>query len=291
MELLASTDDFTPCLSANIGANPDGIRSVQREGDTTHVYSIMQFALESERDAAYKALLNRTVFSSLKRCIENATSIANIRDPPLKCDTAACSSGVANVYAYFATTKAPENWPTQKVAACAIAQQRGRKLPSPSVTQLPDDTPQPPFSDEKLAIQVENVLKGYGDARAWYRLTFCSSANRTSTQVAYTFFSSENNAQAVYQACNGGAAGLSAMALVFNGNVSLFLGDPKGTCPPFDEKQLGYFFSPHSGNDTPFYEELYFILPVSIGGGVLLLCLASVAIYFIVTQCCNRKQD
>jgi hypothetical protein len=68
---------------------------------------------------------------------------------------------------------------------------------------------------------------------------------------------------------------------VFNKQVSVFAGSTSGACSPYvaDELDLAYPPGPPGDNTPDFLDELYFIIPVSAGGGLIFLAAVGTLIY------------
>lgn len=201
---------------------------------------------------------------------------------------AAASPVTAQMYAYISTQKFPDDvgapWNIQESTACAIASLAN--VTAPYVGDALDDT-SPIDTDTRKA--AEDALKNYGEERKWYKLDFCTTGVSATAMVtaATKFFGAKNNSESMNYACNSGTPGIAGVVLVKAKQLTVFSGSTSGTCAPFNANALGYSYPPGppgpAPDDTPaFLAELYFIIPVSVGGGLIVLVAIGTCIYCVL---------
>lgn len=263
--LLSSLSRVKSCV------NGSTTLATQRKGDTSHVYVAATYM---DSASALNAVQTITTPSLLASCTELPRAVGRYT----LCNVPTCPFQNYTMYALVATKSAPTGWETGRAAMCALSYLQD--LNSPHVTSVST-----PAIDAKIAKSVSDTLKTYGDKRQWFQVSFC---------VAYApqqLFESKNNTQSINLMCNSGAAGVVAVALVYKNEASFFLGNNDGACLDYKEDALdyAYFSSPAKGQKNNIFTELYFILPVSIGGGLALVGVA-VCVYYVSRSTPRKRQ-
>lgn len=268
------------------------VELVQRSKDTTRAYALMGFTAIENRASAFTLLSNKDSagWKGLSKCVDDNVGLKNLADPPIVCDVASCQSPSINtVFMYIATKDATTRWSVPESTTCAIASIAGTAVPT--VSLLSDTDVANKIGDTAVIDKAKSSLSSYGDTKKWYSLDFCTvSGTNAQATAAENFFGAKNNTQAVNLMCNSGSPGVAGVALVYRKQVSVFAGSSSGTCSPYDASALDFAIpaqpSPAKDKTPKFLTELYFIIPVSVGGffGVVFLI-------WLMYYCTNSNDD